>query len=497
MSCESVIVVGGGLAGLSAAVALAEAGVRVCLLEKRPHLGGRATSYALPDGSQVDNCQHITLGCCTNLADFYRRAGAEGKIRQYDTLFFADGQGKRSRMSSSWLPAPFHLAPSFLRFGALGWKDKRGVARLLMKLSRAGGHPGDTAGLSMLDWLRRHGQTEVAISRFWTTVLVSALNEELAATDAQYGVDVFWKSFMANRLGFRLGIPAVPLAELYDGCRAAIEARGGSVRCRAGVKQILTPDGRFAGVITEAGEEIRADAAIAAVTHDALLEILPANVLEGSAALRNLKQLRPSPITSAHFWFDRQVMSEPFVAVLDKTIQWVFNKSLLSGTRKELDQLLKNSAPGTPGTLTPDSTAEGSELLGKQYLQVVISASYGLVRKSRQEIIDLCISEIGDVLPAVRHARLIKATVIKEVAATFSPEPGVDQWRTGPECPIENLWMAGDWTRTGWPATMEGAVRSGYQAAEALLATRGNDRKFVQADLPVEALARLLSKRRN
>jgi zeta-carotene desaturase len=488
---------GGGLAGLSSAVALAESGLRVCLLEKRPHLGGRATSYALPDGSQVDNCQHITLGCCTNLADFYRRAGAEGKIRQYDSLLFADGQGKRSRMSSSWLPAPFHLAPSFLRFSALGLKDKRGIARLLMKLARSGGQPGGALGVSMLDWLRLHGQTEMAISRFWATVLVSALNEELAATDAQYGVDVFWKSFMANRRGFRLGVPSVPLAELYDGCRAAIEARGGSVHCRTGVKKILTPDGRFAGVMTESGEEIRADAGIAGMTHDVLLEILPADVLEGSAALQNLKQLRPSPITSTHFWFDRQVMSEPFVAVLDKTIQWVFNKSLLSGTPNELGQPLKNSAPWAPGALTAGSTSEDSGFSGKQYLQVVISASYGLVRKSRQEIIDLCISEIGDVLPAARNARLIKATVIKEVAATFSPEPGVDQWRIGPESPINNLWLAGDWTRTGWPATMEGAVRSGYQAAEALLATRGDNRKFVQADLPVEGLARWLSKRKN
>jgi uncharacterized protein with NAD-binding domain and iron-sulfur cluster len=251
-----------------------------------------------------------------------------------------------------------------------------------------------------------------------------------------------------------------------------------------GVKRILVADGQFAGVITESGEELHADAAIAAVTHDVLLEVLPGEVLEGSVALQNLRRLRASPITGVHLWFDRQVMSEPYVAVLDKTIQWIFNKSLLYGTRK--------------GSYPPNgAAADGAGLAGAQYLQAVISASYGLVRKTRQEIVDLCVNEIGDVLPGVQNSRLIKGTVIKEVAATFSPEPGVDQWRTGPESPIAGVWLAGDWTRTGWPATMEGAVRSGYHAAEALLGTWGDPQKFVQPDLPVESLARWLSNRSN
>lgn len=128
---------------------------------------------------------------------------------------------------------------------------------------------------------------------------------------------------------------------------------------------------------------------------------------------------------------------------------------------------------------------------------MVISASYELARKSRQEIIDLCVKEIADVLPAAVNAELVKGTVIKEMAATFSPEPGVDQWRTGPGSPITGLWLAGDWTRTGWPATMEGAVRSGYRAAEVLLESCDRPQKFVQPDLPVEGLARWMSRRSN
>ncbi len=209
--------IGGGLAGLSSAVALAEAGFRVRLLEKRPHLGGRATSYTLPDGSEVDNCQHVTLGCCTNLADFYKRVGASEKIHFYDRLYFVDATGRRSTIKSSWLPPPLHMTPSFLLFGALAAADKRCIAQALLAIARAGGDPPGINGLSMLDWLQRMNQTPASIHRFWRVVLVSALDEELGQTDARYGIEVFWKAFLASRKGYRLGIPSVPLAELGAG----------------------------------------------------------------------------------------------------------------------------------------------------------------------------------------------------------------------------------------------------------------------------------------
>src|ERR1700684_2851747 len=167
MSSKSVIVIGGGLAGLSSAVALAEAGFRVRLLEKRPHLGGRAASYVLPGGEHVDNCQHVTLGCCTNLADFYRRAGASGKIRFYDRLYFVDHDGRRSTIEASRLPPPLHMAWSFLFFDALTLADKRGIARALLAITWAGGRPPGIQSLTMLEWLKRNKQTPGAIERFW------------------------------------------------------------------------------------------------------------------------------------------------------------------------------------------------------------------------------------------------------------------------------------------------------------------------------------------
>ena len=466
MSSKNVIVIGGGLAGLSSAVALAEAGFRVRLLEKRPHLGGRAASYVLPGGEHVDNCQHVTLGCCTNLEDFYRRVGAAHQIRFFDRLLFAAPDGRRGAIASVALPPPFHMALSFAFFPLLDWADKRGIARALLAIARSGGHPEDLSrsgeNATMLAWLQKHRQTGRGIRRFWEVILVSALDEELDRIDARYGIDVFWKAFLSTRGGYRVGIPRVPLGELYEGCRKALAHQGGEVQLRSGVRGFLVVDSRVDGVEREDGSVETADYYLAAVPQDVLPELLPAEVVEREPVFLNLRNLRTSPITGVHLWFDRTVMSEPFLTLLDSTTQWVFNKTQLYG---------------------------GAEPEG-QYLQLVISASYSLVPRSRQEIIDLCLNELREVLPAIREAKLVKGTVVKETSATFSPAPGSDQWRPAQKSPLKGLFLAGDWTFTGWPSTMEGAVRSGYLAAEAILSELGAPRKFLQPDLPAEGLAR-------
>ncbi|HVA94434.1 MAG TPA: hydroxysqualene dehydroxylase HpnE [Candidatus Dormibacteraeota bacterium] len=472
MSLKSVIVIGGGLAGLSSAVALAEAGFRVRLLEKRPHLGGRAASYVLPGGEHVDNCQHVTLGCCTNLDDFYRRAGSAEKVQFFDRLLFAAPDGRRGSMKSVALPPPLHMAPSFTTFPLLGWADKIAIARALLAMARSGGRPADLpggpGGMTMLEWLQKHRQTERAIRRFWEVILVSALDEQLGRIDARYGIDVFWKAFLSTRQGYRVGIPRVPLGNLYDGCRQAITSRGGEVLLRAGVRGFSVENGRVTGVEREDGSVETADYYLTAVPQDVLPELLPPDVVEREPAFSNLARLRTSPITGVHLWFDRTVMTEPFLTLLDSTTQWVFNKTRLYG--------------------------EGAEN-GGQYLQLVISASYSLTQRSRQEIIALCLEELRGVLPATRDAALVKGTVIKEMSATFSPAPGSDQWRPAQRSPLAGLYLAGDWTATGWPSTMEGAVRSGYLAAEAILSDAGAPQAFLQPDLRPEGLARLWARK--
>ncbi len=459
--------IGGGLAGLASGVALAEAGWRVRLFEQKPFLGGRATSYVLPGGEHVDNCQHVTLGCCTNLADFYRRVGSSDKIKFFDRLVFLDPQGRRGTMKSGLLPAPFHMTGSFLTFAPLKLGDKLSIARAMFEILAARGKTRDeneAGGISMLEWLHRRAQTQGAIDRFWRVVLVSALDEELEHTDARYGVDVFWKAFLMNSTGYRMGVPIVPLAELYAGCKSTIEARGGEVHLRTPVRALIA-DGTSIGCVQfDGGREESADAYIFTVPHDAVAELLPDSIRRAEPSLGNLNKIKVAPITGVHFWFDRTVMDEPFVTLLDTTTQWIFNKSQLYSS--------------------PNGAAKNQE----QYLQVVISASYDLLKKSRQEIIDLCLREVRQALPRAQEAQLMKATVIKEVAATFSPQPGVDRWRPQQETKIPKLFFAGDWTATGWPATMEGAVRSGYLAAEAVLRTAGTPQKFLQPDLPPSGL---------
>jgi len=469
-----VIVIGGGLAGLAAGVALAESGWRVRLFEQRPFLGGRATSYVLPDGEHVDNCQHVTLGCCTNLADFYRRVGSAGKIKFFDRLLFLDPQGRRGEMQAGILPAPFHMTGSFAKFAPLALQDKLSIARAMLTILRGSGHPRDLeqpTPISMLEWLRRQRQTKGAIERFWRVVLVSALDEELDKTDARYGIDVFWKAFLSNRAGYRMGVPVVPLAELYDGCRSFIEGKGGEVQLRSPVRSVRVENGTLTAVKFENDREESADAYIFAIPHATFTELLPAEIAENDPVFRNLTNLKDAPITGVHFWFDREVTTEPFITLLDTTTQWVFNKTSLYAS--------------------PAHTENGKNLTNGQYLQLVISASYDLLQKPRQEIIDLCLKEVRQALPAARDANLVKATVIKEAAATFSPEPGVDRWRPSQETSIRKLFLAGDWTATGWPATMEGAVRSGYLAAEAVLRVAGAPQKFLQPDLATDGLVAL------
>jgi squalene-associated FAD-dependent desaturase len=469
-----VFVIGGGLAGLAAGVALAESGWRVRLFEQRPFLGGRATSYVLPDGEHVDNCQHVTLGCCTNLDDFYRRVGSADKIKYFDRLVFLDPQGRRGEMQAGMLPAPFHMTGSFAKFAPLTVRDKVSIARAMLAILWTSGHPRDLdepGGISMLEWLRRQRQTKGAIERFWRVVLVSALDEELDKTDARFGIDVFWKAFLSNRTGYRMGVPAVPLAELYDGCKAFIEERGGEVQLRSPVRSLCVERGAINGVKFDNDREESADVYILAVPHTAFAELLPPATRETDIVFRNLQNLKDAPITGVHFWFDRVVTREPFITLLDTTTQWVFNKTALYG-------------PPPPGE-------NGKNVTNGQYLQLVISASYSLLPKPRQEIIDLCLKEVRQALPAARDANLVKATVIKEAAATFSPEPGVDRWRPKQETSIRKLFLAGDWTATGWPATMEGAVRSGYLAAEAVLRVAGAPQTFLRPDLGADGLVSL------
>jgi zeta-carotene desaturase len=470
-----VAVVGGGLAGLAAGCALAESGLRVTLFERRSYLGGRASSYQHPGtGEVVDNCQHVLLGCCTNLIEFYQRIGVEDKIRWYDRMTFLEPGGRASVIKPSGLPAPIHTAPAFLRASCLNLSDKMAIAAGMAALTPT--MPRDT-GESFQQWLRRHGQTDRAIERFWKTILVSALNEDIDLISIPYAAQVVRESFLKSPAAGRMGIPTVPLTELYNRAGDYISARGGELRFRSIVESFRA---EFAEVKLLLGgsapaEEEAFDFVVTAVPFDILGRMLP----QTSAAeplRQTLGRFETSPITGIHLWFDRQITDLDHAVLLDRTIQWMFHKS----------KLLRPSGSEAGGTEGRGATEPNS------YVELVVSSSKTLVDKSRAEIIDLALSELREFFPGARAANLVKSTVIKEVHATYSPRPGIESFRPQSETVWPRVFLAGDWTATGWPATMEGAVRSGYAAAQCVARVAGRrDAAFMVPDLPASGFMRL------
>jgi squalene-associated FAD-dependent desaturase len=454
-------IVGGGLAGLAAGCALAEAGVRVTIFEKRPYVGGRASSYEHPGtGEVVDNCQHVLLGCCTNLVHFYQQLGVSGKIRWFDELTFIEPGGRASRMAPSFLPAPMHNIPAFLRAPMLSGKDKLAIARAMRALSR---HlPEDSEG-DFLSWLKRHRQTPRAIDRFWKTVLVSALNEDLDRMSVRYAAQVFRESFMKSAEAGKMGVPSIPLSDLYGVAIEYIRARGGEVLLRSTVSAVGTKQNSV-GILANAAER-QFDYAILAAPFQSAANLLPSDAA-GEELKGRLAHFEASPITGIHLWFDREISPLPHAVLLDRTIQWMFHKSKIHEQR--------------------ESGQQGS------YIELVVSASKSLVQKSREEVLKIAIGELSEFFPAVKEAKLVKAAVIKEVYATYSIVPGLDQYRPNAKTAWPRIFLAGDWTATGWPATMEGAVRSGYLAAEAVMAAAGNSLKFVVPDLPAKGISKLV-----
>jgi zeta-carotene desaturase len=428
-----VLIAGGGLAGLSAAAALGGAGFSVELFEARPFLGGRATSYPIPagegDAPTIDNCQHILLRSCVNLLDFYTRLGVRDRIRFHREFHFLEPGGRASVLRRGRLPAPLHFTGAFLKMKCLGLGDKLGIARALLAIRRERTTRRDLDRISMSDWLLEKRQTPRAMDRFWRQVLVSAINEDLDRMAARHGFQVMWLGFLARADAYEMGLSGVPLAELY-GTDAWRRLPGVHVHLRAPVESI------DAEGFLVAGERQTGDYYISALPFERLAAAgLPAPVLDHS------------PITGVHLWFDREVTTLPHATLLDRTMQWMFNKD------------------------------------GGRYLQLVVSASRELTNLSRERIIEIALDDLRQYFPRVREAKLVRAHVVKEQRATFSAAPGTEALRPGTATDIANLFMAGDWTRSGWPATMEGAVRSGYIAAEAVARAAGQVGEFLLPDI--------------
>ncbi len=461
VASRRVIVVGGGLAGIAAAAALDDAGVSVTLLESRRELGGRASSFLdASTGELLDNCQHVLLGCCTNLLDLYRRLGVSEKIGWHRTVHYLDADGREYNLwAVNGLPSPFHLGFSMALFSALSPVDRMAMARAMFAIMRMGRSGREKLeGVAFGQWLKELRQSDRLIQRFYDPVLISALNEETRRVSCKYAVQVFQDAMLANRRGYVVGLPDCPLEQLYANRPCA------DVRLNTRVDEILFSGHRASGVKLATGEALAADAVVLATNHHAVMRWIPEHLRAIDYRFAGLVNLESVPILGVHLWFDRPVLKKSHAALFEGPLQWLFRKD-----------------------------AQGRVLHG------VISAARSWSATPHAQAVEEFQTQLNRLFSR-SGAKLVRSRIVVEKRATFSPLPGSDAWRppaAPPDGGIADLFLAGDYTRTDWPATMEGAVRSGYLAAEGVLramAPGGAAPKFLVPDMPPEWPARLLAR---
>lgn len=464
-----VVVVGAGVAGLAAAVALSGAGARVVLLERKPYVGGRAYSYLHPALNEVIDSQHVLLGCCTNLIDLCRLAGIEEKIRWYDAIPFLEpgrdgGEARRSDLVPGRLPSPAHSMMSFLGAPMLGARDKAGIARGLLEFMRGIPASDDEA---FSEWVRRTGQTERALKHFWLPIVVSTLNDTFERTSTRYAAKVMYESLLKSAEGGRLGVPTEPMSEWYAAVMRLAEEQGTDVRLRASVERIERAGDMWRAVMSD-GESVSAKTMVLALPFEQVQALL-GTIAEPSEKVRGVMegfaQFVHAPITTIHLWLDREVTEIEQAALLDTRVQWMFNKSRI-----------RRSAAG------------------EHYYELVISASHAELKMTREEILDSAIKEMMRFFPAAHCARVLRAGVLKEARATFSVTPGLDRFRPEADACGDGLFLAGDWTKTDWPSTMESGVRSGRIAAERVARAAGQSARFLTAELAARGLMRMIAR---
>ena len=418
-----VAIVGGGLSGLAAAAALVGGPCRVELFEARRRLGGRAGSFLDPTtGQWTDLGQHVAMGCCTELLDLCRQTGLLDGFTRVERLHFITVDGRQHDFAPSrWLPAPLHLLAGLLGFSALPLAGRWRLARAVAKL-RSAGDEGTIAA-----WLAAQGQQPPEIERFWKPLLISALGESLDRIAVPVARKVVVDGLLASRDAWQLLVPTRPLGELFDGRLGGWLAERGAAIHRSTPVRWVHGDGRRATAIEAGGRIQEFDAIILAVPWRQVGRLLAPPLKTTLPQLERLTELAAAPIASVHLRFDRPITDLPHAVLLDQAGQWLFNK-------------------------------------GDAAYQIVVSAAHEW-RGRTSELVAAVLTGLRKSFPAAAAAQMVFQRVVIEPEAVFSPLPGVDAARPGPETGVENLYLAGDYTATGWPATMESAVRSGRAAA--------------------------------
>lgn len=443
---KTVIVLGGGLAGISAARSLLDHGCKVALFEKRPFLGGRAFSFHDTQSNfEVDNGQHVFMGCCTYYIKLLRALGTEDKTYLQDKMKTEVVlSGKRAVLNSIPSLGPLHLLPSLALYPHIGLLDKLRVAYGLirLKLTDRRRHADKLDQRTFYQWLKSQHQSDRAINNLWNLIILPTLNDDVRDVSAEMGIMIFQEGLLKKPRDATIGYSMVGLTSLTGTpAQQHIESRGGTVRYGAAVKSLNLEGGQVSSVQLSDGSTHSADAYVSALPFDVLMKVLSEQATE-EPYFSAIKELDFSPIIGIHIWYDRPVMEPDFVSFLDSPVQWVFNRSRIQG--------------------------KGAE--SGQHVCISISGAGDYVDKSKEELGDLFAGEMARLFPDARDAEIKRLLVIKQPQATFRPMPGTLAHRPSQTTPIPNLFLAGEWTDTGWPSTMEGAVRSGVFAADALAA---------------------------
>lgn len=460
-----VAVVGAGLAGLVAACELAERGCQVTLFERRPWAGGKA--YAFRDretGEWVDNGQHVFLTCTSAYTAWLRRLGTLSLTHRQSRLRLRvyDGAGRRADLCTAPLPSPLHLAPALLSYRHLGAFDKLRVARAMHRAARVTeAERLALDGITFAAWLHRTGQREPLIRGFWDMFIVPTLNCRSDEASAAAALFVVREGLLRSSRSSAIGLPRVALSQLHvEPALRRIERHGGEVRLGCGVAQFAVRAGQVEALVLASGERATFDAYVSALPHRQLLEALPAEARR-APPFAAISQLATAPIVNLHLWFDRPVAPFDFATVLGEEPLWIFNRTRIA-----------------------DADRRAGE-----HLVISLSAAQAWMPLTKQQVQARVLSQIAAALPATRRAAVRRALLLKEPEATFVPAPGTAACRPGPETPLTHLFLAGAWTATGWPATMESAVRSGLAAAEAVLALRAEGAPLLRFPLAHAARA--------
>lgn len=432
-----VLIIGAGVAGLSAAVDLSARGKRVLVLEQHQSAGGRTRSFRDEfTGDMVDNGQHLLMGCYRHTRRYLQIINSQHLADLQPSLripYLRPGHPSVS-FRCPRLPAPIHVMAGLAQFSALPLSERAGALSIGLALLTSS--PGRLRALDQIsadEWLGQLQQGQEARRYVWDVITIGALNEHPANVSALLLYRVLRTAFFGKIENASLMIPRADLSELLvDPAIRFIEARGGSVRTGAGVSRLVTDGNRVSAAETTAGETVQATHFISAVPWYAFESL---RLHQGTEDSILSKTLISSPIVSVQLWFSQPVMDDRFAAVLDRTIQWVFAKA-------------------------------GRD--GRQHLSLVISGAGAVVEMEKEQLVRIALDDLAAVLPESAGAVPVHSLVIKERRATFLPRPGLEGHRRRTSTELANLFLAGDWTDTGYPATIEGAVMSGFRAAEAV-----------------------------